>query len=272
MKILIIFFSLFIYFNSVYSSNIINNTNNENIFQIDDEYIKFSVDFLKLNINDEIRFGKYEQDNNELNGKEDIEWIVIDKNENGILLTTKYLIDCKPYNTFHKSVTWEKCSLRNWLNTSFYNDSFSKSEKQFINNTYLINDENPYYKSNKENNTYDKIFILSINEVLNLLYSNEDFLVSKKMGLQFDIRKLCRPTEYAKKNGVRVNISSAIFNGCGNYWLRTQGLYGDRIWYKNVTAKYFQSIITEDGRISPKGTGVHSVDDGVRPCLYININ
>ncbi len=271
-KIIINIFLLFLFANFTFASNIINNVKNNSDFKITDEYIKLSFDFLKLNIGDVIEFGKYEQDANFYNGKENIEWILIDKNEQGLLLTTKYLLDCKPFNIFHRKVFWEDSSIRSWLNNEFYNNAFSNSEKELINTAYLINDENPYHKTFSGNNTYDKVFLLSISEVLNIYNKNQNLEISKRDALTLDIKKLCKPTQFAKNNGVRVNISPAIYNGCGNYFLRTAGLFGERKWYGNVTAEFYQSIITEDGRLSSKGTGVHSLDDGIRPCVYIKIN
>ena len=268
---LILFFSI-LFVNFTFGSSIINNVNRNENFKFTDEYIKLSFDFLKLNIGDIVKFGKYEQDGNLNNGKESIEWILVDKNEQGLLLTTKYLLDCKPFNTFHRKVTWEKSSIRTWLNNDFYKNSFSNSEKELINTAYLINDENPYYNTDSGNNTYDKVFLLSISEVLKIYNTNSNLEISKRDALTFDIRKLCKPTQFAKNNGVRVNISPAIYNGCGNYFLRTSGLYGKRIWYGDVSAEYYQSIITEDGRLSARGTGVHSLDDGIRPCVYVKID
>ena len=45
-----------------------------------------------------IKFGKYEQDNSLDNGKEDIEWIVLEKNENKFLLISKYILDKIQYD------------------------------------------------------------------------------------------------------------------------------------------------------------------------------
>lgn len=74
-------------------------------------------------------FGKYEQDNNTSNGKEKIEWLVLEVKDGKALVISKYALDCKPYNTSSTNVTWETCSLRNWLNNDFINSAFSATEK-----------------------------------------------------------------------------------------------------------------------------------------------
>ena len=45
-----------------------------------------------------VKLGKYEQDNNFDNGKEDIEWIVVEKEGGKALLLSKYIIDLKQYD------------------------------------------------------------------------------------------------------------------------------------------------------------------------------
>ena len=76
-------------------------------------------------VGDYVVFGQYEQDNDTSNGKEDVEWLVLDVQEDRALLISKYLLDCKPYNTTDDHVTWETCTLRKWLNDEFINTAFS---------------------------------------------------------------------------------------------------------------------------------------------------
>ena len=43
-----------------------------------------------------ILFGEYEQDNDESTGKEAIEWLVLDKQEDKMLVISRYGLDCQP--------------------------------------------------------------------------------------------------------------------------------------------------------------------------------
>ena len=54
-----------------------------------------------------IVFGSYEQDGNTKNGKEPIEWEVLGENDNGILVVSRYILDCQPYNKKSTGVFWE---------------------------------------------------------------------------------------------------------------------------------------------------------------------
>ena len=69
-------------------------------------------------LNDEgyVVFGSYEQDNDLLNGSEPIEWQILESDGNSTLLISRYVWDYQPYNTERVDVTWETCSMRQWLN------------------------------------------------------------------------------------------------------------------------------------------------------------
>lgn len=118
----------------------------------------------KAQIGSHVYFGSYEQDNIAANGKEDIEWLVLAREDNRILVISAYALVCQQYNTSQTLVTWETCSLRKWLNDRFLNDAFSAEEQAQIQNTDVTADINLTYKTNPGNDTTDKVFLLSIVE------------------------------------------------------------------------------------------------------------
>lgn len=63
------------------------------------------------------------------------------KENDRILVISKYALDCKPYNTSDVDVTWETCSLRQWLNSSFINNAFTVEEKAMIPSETIANPE-----------------------------------------------------------------------------------------------------------------------------------
>ena len=52
-----------------------------------------------VTVGDIISYGSYEQDADESNGKEPIEWLVLDVDGDKALMISKYGLDAKPYNT-----------------------------------------------------------------------------------------------------------------------------------------------------------------------------
>ena len=202
----------------------------------------------KAKVGDTVFFGSYEQDNISSNGKEDIEWSVLAKEDNRVLLISKYALDCKQYNAELTDVTWEICSLRQWLNGTFLNDAFSAEEQALIQDTYVSADANPKYDTNPGNATTDKVFLLSINEAEKYFGSDED--------------RKCTSTEYAKANGAYTN---SIYTKNGvltcEWWLRSPGHHRS-----NAT------FVDCDGSVFYFGDYVSYDYAGVRPALWINLD
>ncbi|MCM1246410.1 MAG: DUF6273 domain-containing protein [Roseburia sp.] len=112
-------------------------------------------------------FGHYEQDYGSLDGKEDIEWTVLERKGNSVLLISTYILAKKRYYPLNKkTVTWRDCSLRKWLNENFYQKAFDESERGKIIETELNNTD--------EKNTRDSVFLLSEDEVEKYMKSEGD--------------------------------------------------------------------------------------------------
>ena len=88
---------------------------------------------------DMVSFGKYEQDYDTSNGKEDIEWLVLDKKDDAVLIISKHVLEDKSFG--RNDDTWETCSLRKWLNADFINDAFSTAEQSKIQSTQVAADK-----------------------------------------------------------------------------------------------------------------------------------
>lgn len=124
----------------------------------------------KASVGDKITFGTYKQDAS--NGIKDIEWLVLAKENNKILVISDKALDYQQYNKTYEKITWEQCSLRKWLNDSFLNEAFSEEEQALIQHTTVSADKNPKYSTDSGNTTTDKVFLLSINEA-EKYFSNE---------------------------------------------------------------------------------------------------
>lgn len=219
---------------------------------------------------DIIKYGKYEQDHDPTNGKEDIEWIVLDIKPNKILLVSKYILDCKQYHIKDSLVYWKDSNIRAWLNSTFIFNAFNEDEISNILDTYVINDTNIYTNEFSGENTIDKVFILSLNEAIQYfdVYGN-DLSYSVQYGLNKNGLRKAKGTKQAIKNNLRVIKDEGDLKDHGNYWLRTVGLNKLRVWYGDVYAIYYNTYVRENGSINELGTCVRSNDDGVRPCIWL---
>jgi len=206
-------------------------------------YAQYNVVKLKVaKAGDYVFFGEYEQDNNTANGKEDIEWLVLEVKDGKALVISKYALDCKPYNTSYTDVTWETCTLRKWLNNDFINAAFSAEEKAIIPTVTVSSDKNPEYSTNPGNATQDQVFLLSITEA-NKYFSS-------------DSARQCEPTDFAVANGAWENDSGNCF-----WWLRSPGYTQDNAAY-----------VFPDADVYEVGLYVYHAHNAVRPALWIDLN
>ena len=116
-----------------------------------------------------VLFGSYEQDGDAANGKEPIEWLVLARDGDKALLLSKYALDHQSFMPFYEPVTepftWESCSLRQWLNSTFLNAAFSAEEQRRLLTTAVITAPGGRKGSENPFTTEDRVFLLSDTEV-----------------------------------------------------------------------------------------------------------
>ncbi len=220
-------------------------------------YNEYKAEKLKVaEVGDYVFFGTYEQDNNTSNGKEDIEWLVLDKKDGKALVISKYALDCQQYNTIYTDATWETCSLRKWLNGTFINEAFSEAEKSVIPTVAVSADKNPEYSTNPGNATQDKVFLLSITEA-NQYFSS-------------DSARQCEATAYAEAQDAYVSSSNV---NCW-WWLRSPGgnqVSAATVDHDGYVDDYGYSV-DYDGYVAGYGYSVGISNSAVRPALWIDLN
>ena len=212
--------------------------------------------------NDTVRYFKYEP----------IKWRVLNVSRNDALLLADKALDCKNYNEpYHQDVTWETCTMRSWLNGydsysnsdhrgytkhNFINVAFKPDEIRNIKTTAVVNEKNMIFGTRGGNNTSDKIFLLSENEVHNSNTADSYGFV-KKPNI-YDEARRCKSSTFAKAMGSYSNMGGS---NCCWWWLRSPG-------YNTSDATYVHSL----GSVSHSG---HSVDydaRAVRPALHLDLS
>ena len=218
-----------------------------------------AVDLKSLKVGDTFTFGHYEQDNNSSNGKEPIEWLVLDRKGDEVLIISKYVIDSRPYgilgfiSVIFEGITWEKCDLRKWLNSDFINAAFDSKEQGKILRKKIKNLNNPKYNTDGGNDTDDKVFLLSIGEAIRYFPTNES--------------RITRATPYVIcKDGFPEDIE--IITGKpygGDSWcLRSPG-------YFKIDVAHIDCATGNEGGISYAG-GEADSPHLLRPALWLNIS
>ena len=180
---------------------------------------------------------------------EPIDWRVLDPDTGLVMCET--VIDSQPYsNTIYKDSSasdstyayfndalytnyandYETSSIRQWLNNDFYNTAFDENEKEEIftttinNKCYGTSIGNTGYEMFDSEETQDKLFLLSYDEITNSKYGFNSNGDSK------DTARRSKSSDYAKNQGLNMyDGASDTYKGNAYVWLlRSAGVYSDR--------------------------------------------
>ena len=115
--------------------------------QIKDATLIAELDKLEVDSNSDVTYNgiKYKKDYSKYFRYEPIVWRILSEDNDSILLLSEDTLDSEAYNVSNSSTTWEKCTLRKWLNSTFYNTAFNDKEKAGFVDTYLKNENNPFF-------------------------------------------------------------------------------------------------------------------------------
>ncbi len=194
---------------------------------------------------------------------EPIEWRVIDPDTGMVISET--ILDAQAYNNYvfcrdgalydDMSIFWgnssktyhannyAKSSMREWLNDDFYNMAFSIEQQNIIETTELEN-LNCVSKNTSET-TYDKIYLPSLNEWENKIYTINPDIAGGQPG-----------SDYAKCQGLTKHYDDVNFR----WRLRTAG----KTTYSTCVAYTEQSVAVSSGILSSFSAS------GIRPALNLN--
>ena len=188
-------------------------------------------------------FGRYPQSDAKGQKKDPVKWRVLFVEGNDAFLIADQNLDVQNYNETKVSVTWEKSTIRSWLNgyggssnvcnkdytgNNFINRAFTETEKNAILTANLVNANNQKYGTKGGNNTQDKVFLLSFDEITNVSYG---LCLPQKDNDKYpgyDSRKRTN-TAYVEAGGT---MKSEFMSNKGEddswnwrWWLRSPGMY-----------------------------------------------
>ena len=195
-------------------------------------------------------FGNYEQDST--SGKDPVKWRVLSNGADGIFVLSDQNLDCKLFdNTWEgldfvdddclpDEMTWSMCTLRTWLNKEFYKAVFSTREQGSILETKVITPDHSYFGTEGGDDTMDKVFLLSLDEVN-----------SSEYGFTNQSSKVASSTDYAEAKEPKYGV-------CG-WWLRSPGSDCTLFLY-----------VRYDGAIETEGWFINERGIAIRPVFNIN--
>ena len=209
-------------------------------------------------VGDTVVFGAYEQDGNTKNGKEPLEWMILDIDGDKALLITAKVVDYVK-NTDSKTVLWSKCAVRTWMNDTFYKGAFSSADRKAILTTQVHTPENPYYLRGGCD-TKDRLFSLSMEEVI------QYFETRGKIGDEFititDPRALTEATPAALQKALKQGDCTA-FDTHLSWLLRDTG---DTYCMADV---FIYGTDPDDAMLNYTGDYMW---DGVRPAMWVKLS
>lgn len=175
-------------------------------------------------------------------------WQVLENKNGRLLLMSKYVLDCLPfedfYDPFYFSMSfdrtrWPYSTIRRHISNDFYASMLTEQEKQNVVPVYISADDTLTFE-NREGAKQDKMFLLSKTETEKYLKTEKD--------------RLAPVTSFATR--------SMLYNDFETYaywWLRTPGQY------------LVEKMYVLDGRITSSNSmvgGDHFNYLGVRPAMY----
>ena len=163
------------------------------------------------------------------------DWHLLDSQEGISLVLCETVIDKRAYQTKTDDISWGNSDLREYLNSDFY-DSFNDGEKAKI-----------VYPIRSKTDVEDKLFLLSIEEILTYLGSG--YLdQNKNNGIWIDdVDNVKRIVKDSTNLAVR-------------WWMRSP------CKINNVA-----TIVEDDGRINTRGVYANIISIGVRPAMWVKL-
>lgn len=171
----------------------------------------------------------------------------------------KYALSAQPYNTAQEEVTWETCTLRQWLNDDFLNAAFTEEEQARLVTALVTADEKPNNSSgqaiNQGSATYDRVYLLSYPEAEKYFPSEESWS--------------CFPTKYAIAMNVYRYKPDAGYrrSGATDWWLRTRASsYDDR--FRAYVVVFGYRSVGDDGLVTDNAI-IDNERYAVRPVIQL---
>ena len=218
-----------------------------------------------------IYFGSYWQ--NDTNGdgraddsddKEPIKWRVLSVDGDDVFLLSDRNLSREVYNSLcdEKGVKWETSTIRSWLNgynaeanicgrdytdDNFLDTAFDEFEQAAIKDTLVVNTDNSSAFPDNGNDTTDKVYLLSVPEIMKESYGFVSTWNKSK------------PRE--AKNTAYIDASESK----GDWWLRTLGevsSFGDKACHIDCEGRLW--IVNEESYVS-------DLSHTVRPALHLNL-
>ena len=190
------------------------------------------------------------------------EWRVLELKDGKALILTEDIIAERPYNEKLKSVTWEKCTLREYVNGEFLQSLTGDGQGRIV-ETKVSNPDNLWFGTPGGADTYDKAFLLSLEESDKYFGDSGDYVNKIRWVFDYDKNELIEDSDGMLLSN-EFNEDRKAFSDnrlrivAWWYWLRSPGGSSDRAAHTM-------------GSVDVRGPQVNVEVGGVRPALWLEL-
>lgn len=195
---------------------------------------------------------------------EPIKWRVLKNDGESLFLMADTVLDVRRYSLNDGDINWYNSHMRSWLNgydiyaegkSSFINLAFTDEEQTAILDTTVRASDNLLHGTSGGKNATDKIFLLSIREVI-----NEEYGFPSDYTMYSKTRRL-EPTDYAYANGIWMSSENEDYGDYCWWLLRSTGAHTKAV-----------SMVYRFGHVYQDGYYADTPYYGVCPAIKIDID
>lgn len=187
---------------------------------------------------------------------EPVKWRVLETDGATALVVSDVALDGQRYNESCAGVTWETCTLRGWLNGTFWDGCLTIAQQGAVVEQTLVNADNSYYGTSGGANTTDNVFLLAESDVWSGADATRHGFAT--VPTTFDEARRCQTSDYSHAMGALNHTSSSFLGNC-LWWLRSPGSI-------STYAAYVHAV----GDADRNGNNVNDDYVAVRPALRIS--
>lgn len=200
-------------------------------------------------------------------------WRVLEVRDGTAFLLSHAAVECEPFQSDLRNVSWENCTLRSWLNgygaganafakddsgkeESFLNRAFSAEEQEAILETAVRNEKNYYFSTDSGAETRDRIFLPAESELF--IHDSSEIHGFSRRDDVADRARQFQPTDYALWKGA---------------W-KEAGERGNVFWITRTTGYTHENVVyvDESGYMYNRGILVTCSDAAVVPALVLDLD
>ena len=194
-----------------------------------------------------------------------LDWRVLEVTDGKALLLSDRVLSKQSFNTAHIMVAWDESDMRRYLNGAFYDGTFSAAEKGLIVETLVKSAYNPWFPESNPTFTWysmpkgrdvtDKVFLLSIDEVV------------QYFGDSGDLEKWAGGVTIMNDDFNEARVAQTQDGNPSWWWLRSPGLH----YAACGTSFNNAACVAAHGGLALEGNMVNSEYGGVRPALWMTL-